>query len=235
MCYSFESSIRTSAMSLVSILILLKSNIKNFKFLAFTLIGWCAMQFTEGLLWLTEPRKECSNINKFLTMVFIPATLIMQPLGSVYGYHYVNNFKLNSNEKIISTIFSLFVIVLMIGWLNKPYNYSNCTVVTNSGHLYWSGKYPGDAWNLKMLPYVDAVLALIIILPILSYFGFNKKNLKESILTYILLFSIPLYGIYKGLRSDSNASVWCNITSYSSLWFVFLYMLEKHMNIKLIN
>ena len=123
----------------------------------------------------------------------------------------------------------------MITWLNIPYNYSNCTVVTDSGHLYWSGKYPPSEFNLKLLPYIDAVLALIIALPIVSYFGLNKKNITESIITYVILFSIPSYGIIKGLQSDSNASVWCNITSYSSLWFVFLYMLEKHMNIKLIN
>lgn len=45
MCYSVESSIKTTTVSLLAIIYLLSSNIPHFNWIGITLIGWCSMQF----------------------------------------------------------------------------------------------------------------------------------------------------------------------------------------------
>ena len=50
MCYSVESSLKTTVLSFFSIIYLLASGIPHFQWLGITLIGWCAMQFEELLL-----------------------------------------------------------------------------------------------------------------------------------------------------------------------------------------
>ena len=67
MCYSVESSLKTTLVSLSAIVYLLTSNIPHYQWLGVTLIGWCAMQFDELLLWLTNPLKECTKWNKIIT------------------------------------------------------------------------------------------------------------------------------------------------------------------------
>ena len=47
MCYSVQSSLQTTTISLVSILYLLSSNIPHYQWLGIALIGWCGMQFDE--------------------------------------------------------------------------------------------------------------------------------------------------------------------------------------------
>jgi len=54
MCYSAESSLRTSLISFIAIIYLLSSNIPYYNWIGITLIGWCIMQFVEFLLWTTN-------------------------------------------------------------------------------------------------------------------------------------------------------------------------------------
>ena len=89
MCYSVESSAKTTLYSLISIIVLLTSGVPHFQWLGVILIGWCGMQFDELLLWLTNPRKGCSAANKLITTTLIPLVLILQPLGSVLGSFFV--------------------------------------------------------------------------------------------------------------------------------------------------
>ena len=70
MCYSVKSSLKTTLISLSAIIYLVTSNIPHYQWLGITLIGWCAMQFDELLLWLTNPLKECTEWNKIITMTF---------------------------------------------------------------------------------------------------------------------------------------------------------------------
>ena len=51
MCYSVESSLKTTLISFFSILYLLDSGIPHFQWLGITLIVWCAMQFDELLCY----------------------------------------------------------------------------------------------------------------------------------------------------------------------------------------
>lgn len=85
MCYSVQSSAKTSLYSFIAIVLLMYSNIPHFKWIAFTLVGWCAMQFAELLLWLTNPRKSCTTANKIITLTIVPLVLCLQPLGVLLG------------------------------------------------------------------------------------------------------------------------------------------------------
>ena len=97
MCYSVESSLKTTLISFVSIVYLLSSNIPHYQWLGILLIGWCGMQFDELLLWLTEPQKECTKTNEIITMTLIPFTLVSQPLFSLWGSLIVFPWKTSSN------------------------------------------------------------------------------------------------------------------------------------------
>ena len=89
MCYSVESSAKTTGFSLVAILLLLWSNIPHFKWIAMILIGWCSMQAGELILWLTNPRESCTTMNKAITLTLIPLILLSQPLLVIFGSFFV--------------------------------------------------------------------------------------------------------------------------------------------------
>jgi len=108
MCYSVESSAKTTLYSLVAIIIMFRSNVPHFKWIAMILIGWCGMQFAELLLWLTNPRKSCTMMNKALTLTLIPIILILQPLGATLGSLFVKPWaKCSNNRKLFIVIFSI--------------------------------------------------------------------------------------------------------------------------------
>ena len=123
MCYSVESSLRTSGVSLVAIIYLLSSGIPKFQYLGVVLIGWCAMQFVEGLIWMTDPRK-CTLINKLLTIFIIPVVLLLQPLGSVWGSLYIEPWKENK-EFIINYTLILTIVFLFFRYIFVPYFYKS--------------------------------------------------------------------------------------------------------------
>ena len=47
MCYSVESSAKTSLLAFISIAVLFSSNVPHFKWIAMTMTGWCLMQVAE--------------------------------------------------------------------------------------------------------------------------------------------------------------------------------------------
>jgi hypothetical protein len=118
MCYSIESSLRTSGFSLLAIIYLLSSGIPKFKYLGAVLIGWCAMQFSEMLLWMTDPRK-CTVTNQLITLIIIPIVLALQPLGCVWGSLFLKSW--DENKKFI--IYYTILIVLFL-FMQRTYNKS---------------------------------------------------------------------------------------------------------------
>ena len=138
MCYSLESSIRTSVLSLASCIYLYTSGIAKFKWLSVTLLGWSAMQFAEAILWYTEPDKKCTNLNKLITLTLIPFILILQSIGTVLGSFYVIPWNTLSNENKLAYI--IFFIIVVASIFNYQFTVINnvCTTVTNDGHLDWS-------------------------------------------------------------------------------------------------
>ena len=115
MCYSVESSLKTTSISLVAIIYLLSSGIPHFKWIACALIGWCSMQFAELLLWLTKPRKECTIWNKIITLTLIPIVLMLQPLGALWGSIYAIPWNKSSPfRKNFMIYYTIFVVLLVL-------------------------------------------------------------------------------------------------------------------------
>jgi len=205
MCYSVQSSLQTTAISLISILYLLSSNIPHYQWLGIALIGWCGMQFDELLLWLTEPNKECTKWNEIITMTLIPLVLLLQPLCSLWESLFVFPLKTLSKlrKKFIIFFSVLCIIIIYFTHFYKPDK--TCTTVSVKGHLLWvTNNY---IHNNDILP---SIWFIIISLPIILFWD-------ESFILIILIGILPLIGFYFGKYSDAQGSIWCYYTSYTSI------------------
>ena len=205
MCYSVESSLKTTTISLLSIIYLLSSNIPHFQWLGITLIGWCGMQFDELLLWLTNPRKDCTKWNEVITMTLIPFTLIAQPLFPLWGSLYVFPWKKLSKFKKLFMIFYTLICSPLIFFIQFYKPDKTCTTVSKKGHLNWFAS--NCAENNK---FFKPLWGFLIILPFVLFW--NKK-----FMLIFLLAILPFIGYHYGQTTDSQASIWCFYTSYTSI------------------
>ena len=222
MCYSLESSLFTSTLSFISIFILYSSQIPKYQWLAFTLIGWSFMQLSEAVIWGSMKFSKCNIVNKFITIFIIPIVLIMQPLGSLYGSLYV--IKWENLSQIYKFICIGLIIITIIAVLYNQFSDVKrlCTIVTKKGHLNWllssdniSSSKKGDYFFQKAFGW-----AFMIALPLLLLFWKNKIEL-------LIIFLIPLVGILYGIfYTDAYPSVWCFITSFSSIIFLSMYLFD---------
>jgi len=221
MCYSAESSLRTSLVSFIAIVVLLSSGIPHFKWLAVTLIGWCAMQFVEFLLWLTNPSRNikdgCSQWNNLITITLVPFVLILQPLGPLFGSLYVIPWNKSSDlRKYFIIIFSIFIILSIIYFYN---DLNHCTTVTNEGYLLWSSNKFDK--NSPMESIVIYLWAFLIILPFLLFWN-------RSFIIILAFVFIPLISFFYDMYyTDSKGSIWCYYTSFSSIIGLLLLGLYK--------
>jgi hypothetical protein len=208
MCYSVESSLKTTAISLAAIIYLLASTNRYYQWIAVTLVGWCFMQFSEFLLWLTDPRK-CTEINTLITYTLIPLTLMMQALGVLLGSFLVFPWSSSSEfRKVFTVVYSIGVVlgVLFVHFYNRV---ETCTIVTKDGHLYWTNWiYPKE--ELYIHTYMYFLWVFIVALPFILFW--NKK--PDLILA---LFLIPLIALWYAHYTDAKGSIWCYYTSYSSI------------------
>ena len=207
MCYSVESSLKTTSISLFAIIYLLTSNIPHFQWLGITLIGWCGMQFAELLLWLTDPRKGCTMWNKILTMTLIPLALMLQPLGTLFGSLYVIPWNKSSDLRKNFIIFYSLFVILSVSYTHFYKPEKICTTVSEQGHLYWSTLIENNS-TVVITQYF--LWVFIILLPL---FLFWNKNY----FLILLIILIPTFGFITGLRTDSRSSIWCHYTSYTSV------------------
>ena len=225
MCYSIESSLRTTGMSLFAIIYLLNSGIPKFQYLGAVLIGWCAMQFAEALLWMTDPQK-CTTANRLLTLLFIPFVLALQPLGCVWGSLFFNSWNENKSFIISYTFFIVILIFFQRHILNPMmFKYKDCATITAKGHLDWSTDVQ---INNKHNWY--SIISMFVWVVAVGYplFKFWKGNRLWP------FYVIPLIGILIGIKSDSPGSIWCYITSYASISSVILLFLHNR-GIKIID
>jgi hypothetical protein len=221
MCYSVKSSLRTSGISLIAIIYLISSKIPKFQYLGAILIGWCAMQFAEALIWMTDPRK-CTLTNKLLTIILIPIVLVLQPLGATWGSLYLEPWE--KNKKFIIW-YSIFVIVILLSFryltilfIPQFYDYKLCSTITPHGHLDWvtsKRDFSGISYGVIFLNFFWLFLSAY---PIFKFWK------GERLWPFYL---IPLLGIILGWFTDAPESIWCHITSYSSISAIIILFLYK--------
>jgi hypothetical protein len=222
MCYSVESSAKTTLISLIAVIVLLQSNVTHFKWIALSLVGWCVMQFNELLLWLTNPRKECTDANKFITLVLTPLVILLQSLGTVLGSFFVKPWKeCSENRKLFIVVYSLVVTFGLLFLFFRKIE-KTCTVVTKSGHLHWLlTKYiPSTSTD-----YDYKYLMLYSIWFIVTLIPFLLWDVSYKII--IVLCIMPIVGFFYGLKTDSAASIWCHYSSYTSIVGLIIYGLYK--------
>ena len=213
MCYSIESSAKTTIYSFIAIATLLQSGVPHFQWIAMSLVGWCGMQFAELLLWLTNPRKSCTPMNKLITLTLIPLVLFLQVFGTILGSFFVKPWnECSKSRKSFIMWYSIVTLVILL-----PYFYGNlnelCTIVTKGGHLNW---WPSS----YVLSYFYFIWAIMILIPVFALWNTSYK-------IFIALWVFSVFGFYYGLTTDSKGSVWCYYTSFMSLMAIILYGLYK--------
>ena len=215
MCYSIESSAKTTLYSFITIYVLLQSGVPHFQWSAMSLVGWCGMQFAELLLWLTNPRNTCTTANKVITLTLIPLVIYLQVFGTILGSFFVKPWnECNKSRKSFIMWYSIVTLVILL-----PYFYGNlnnvCTTVTQGGHLFW---WPNS--YTTTFPYFYFIWFIMALIPV-----FALWNLSYNI--YIIMGLFPGFGFYYGLTTDSKASVWCYYSSFMSLIAIIFYGLYK--------
>ena len=218
MCYSVASSLKTSMLSLVSILILLSSGIPHFQWIGCTLIGWCMMQFAELCLWLTEPNKACTEWNEIITLTLIPIVLMMQPLGTLWGSLYEIPWNQSSIIRKQIMIFYSIYVVLAVCWAQFYKIDKTCTTVTPKGHLNWLTRLLNKYSLFDYFIYF--IWGFIILFPFLLFWN-------KSFIPILLLTIIPFFAFMYGLYTDGKPSIWCYYTSYSSVVAILLLIYYK--------
>ena len=205
MCYSVESSLKTTLISFVAIVYLITSNVPHYQWVGLALIGWCGMQFDELLLWLTDPKKECTKYNEIITMSLIPFTLLSQPLFSLYGSLYVFPWNTLSKFRKQFMIFFTIMCIVIIYFMHFYKPDKTCTTVSEKGHLLWvTNNY---IHNNNILP---VFWFIIISLPIILFW--NKTFMLISLIAIL-----PAIGFIIGHYTDAQGSIWCYYTSYTSI------------------
>ena len=211
MCYSAESSLRTTIISAFAIGYLLSSGIPHYQWLGVTLIGWCGMQFAEYILWSTNPRKHCTNVNQLITLTLIPLVLVLQPLGSLWGSLFVIPWNKSTAFRKQFILLSSVVVLGVICYFQYYDIKKSCTIVTPNGHLHW---HTSHFEKIQIYDPVNIFIyfawAFAISLPIFLYW-------KKSWILMSALLIMPIFGFIYGLFTDSKASLWCYYTSYTSV------------------
>jgi hypothetical protein len=229
MCYSVESSLKTTCLSLFAIVYLLSSQIPHFKWIGVGLIGWCGMQFAELLLWLTNPRKECTLWNKIITMTLVPIFLILQPLGFLLGSLFVIPWDKSSDMRKKFLILFPLCIILIVSYKFWYKPVKTCTTVTENGHLFWLLTKNSYGWIITK--YIDTIVYFVyfflIVLPLLMFW--NKKYTIVALITIT-----PLFAFIYGLRTDSRGSIWCYYTSFTSIISIAILFAHQFLNINLL-
>ena len=219
MCYSVESSVKTSLFSLIAIILLFSLNVPHFKWIAMILVGWCGMQVAELLLWLTDPRKSCTPMNKLITLTLIPLVLLSQPLCALFGSFFVKPWSNCSyGRKLFIVGYTVIISVSMLVYFYRDAE-KYCTTVTPQGHLHW--------WLSEFKPEYSSgyIIRYYLWLVILFFSTFMLWNISYKALFLIAI--LPVFAFFYGLKTDSSASIWCHYTSFTSMVSILIYLLYK--------
>ena len=208
MCYSKESSLYTSVVSAAAIVYLMSSGIPHFQWLGVTLAGLCAMQFAEYLLWSENPQDGCTETNKLITVSLVPLAVFLQGIAGFYGSLYVFPWKTSSDIRKATILLFTLISATAVYFANFHNPTKECTIVTEDGHLDW-GRTDFAVMDAKSGLGYYAWLGVLFV----SLLAWNRS--------YIFLaafLALPIFGfIYGRYGTDSQATIWCYYTSWTSI------------------
>ena len=193
------------------------------------------MQWYDAYLWYLHDNgqdlSKCSFNNHIVTK-FALITIMLEPIGQLFGYMYASKRWLG--YKIIIIYFTLFIILPWIGRKVFAVQYDSycnavnnncCSIITETNHILYG--YARDSnggfkcWNKyyffgelqEDIPIFLRILFLIgIIYPYIYSNPFMPGLINASIITLSWIL---------GFYSDAHASVWCFGASLQSIYLIF--------------
>ncbi|MFT4628378.1 MAG: hypothetical protein ACI8PZ_007073 [Myxococcota bacterium] len=205
MCFSATSSLMAGAFAYGVAGFVYRKQDPRLKWGAVALVGITAMQWVEGLLWMSDP-SDCGTIDQLLTVVAIPLALLAQPWGPLIGSTWAVP---TGPRRGLIALLGVSALVMVLG--ARANHQPICTAVTPEGYLnWWSPTNPPEFW----LPSYS-LWAMVIGAPFLLWW---RPRWQAPVIVSWGWLCATLSFMY----TDSAASNWCFFVSFYAL-FLFAY------------
>ena len=205
MCYSFEASVNSFIVILVSFLTIMsrkRSKYDTWIAIFFLYVG--AMQLLEALLWKNMGNN--AELTKWVTIYLIGQVVV----NNIFAY------MMNPKVGVYSLVASVLLLVYYLATIN---NYTYDTTVGKSGHLVWN-TYTKDGENIGWYR-SKWLLPILTLLWFLPFFIIMKEKVVYFWPFWFLL-STFIYSAYKGIHTGEMASNWCFFISFAMFTLIFV-------------
>jgi hypothetical protein len=198
MCWSFEASIITWVIALITGIYLIVRHNKNDIFLGILILTYSTMQLWESLMWLDQ---KCGKLNSFATQAAYYALwshLLAIGLGIYLEY---------KNPVVLA----LGAIAMVAAIIFRPKQFY-CSLKAPNGHLRW-----GFNPSFYFIPFAACMIAVLWFI----------RPIKISVIVASLFLSSLIFSLASGssLKESTAGSFWCWICAF--FCFVFIYVNSK--------
>ena len=194
MCYNKDISLYTYFIGLVASFLLIQKKDKDLKIVGCFFLVVIHMQLIEYFLWTNN---KCNMRN--ITLSYIGAIILyIQPIILYLAIVYYNKKLYIKYKKILDTIIIIYIIGLIINFINLiPIDCTNVTKISFP-YLQWSWLYQKKD---EILPFIFPISIIL-----LAYYGLSSSyNLYLSLICIISF--IVSYIIYSKQRIFGT--LWC--------------------------
>lgn len=207
MCYSYEASINSFILILISFCALMIKKINKYdKWIAIFLFYVGFMQLIEALLWKRlNSNQDTSDITKFVTIYLIGQIV----LNNIFAYMF------NPTLGVYSLSAS---ILLLLYYLLTMNNYTYDTTIGKTGHLVWN-TYTKNGENVYWFR-SKFMIPILTVLWFLPFFIIMKEKVFHF-WPFIYVFGTFIYSAYIGIKTSEMASNWCFFVSFALALMVF--------------
>jgi hypothetical protein len=195
MCWSFEASLVTWVIALITGIYLLYRNNKNDVILGILVLTYSTMQLWESLMWLDQ---KCGKLNSFATQAAYYALWShLLAVGIGIYIEYKNPY-----------VLALGAIAMVAAYVFKPAKI-NCSLKASNGHLAW-----GFDSRFYVIPFLAAIIATILII----------RPIKTALVISALFIASFIFSIIVGgtPTEQTASSFWCWICAF--FCFIFIYV-----------
>lgn len=208
MCFNATSSVVAGGCAYGVAWYLLRKENPRLKWSGLGLIGITAMQWVEWLLWLDGPKPH-GAVNQLLTVALIPAALVVQVWGPLFGSTFDRPIR---GRRIL--FYGLLILALVLVVLARVVYQPTHTQVTPEGHLNWFSPRNPPVFE----PWTYGLWALVIGAPFLLWW--RPLWQAGAIVAWGWLWSLLSF-----LFTDSAASHWCFfVTFYAAFVLIYSFM-----------